>query len=61
MHDDSLESLEEVVRIMAKHQLGKPFTSRQIADMVVFMKALTGKLPAEYIAELKLPGMVAAG
>ena len=57
MHDGSLETLEEVVRIMAKHQLGKPVTDAQVADMVAFMKKLTGKLPAEYIAEPKLPGM----
>ncbi|MEN8006864.1 MAG: cytochrome c peroxidase [Candidatus Krumholzibacteriota bacterium] len=57
MHDGSLESLEEVVRIMAKHQLGKPVTEAQVADMVAFMKKLTGKLPAEYITEPKLPGM----
>jgi len=57
LHDGSMESLEEVVRIMAKHQLGKPVTDQQVADMVVFMKALTGKLPAEYITEPKLPGM----
>jgi cytochrome c peroxidase len=42
---------------MAKHQLGKPVTDQQVTDMVVFMTALTGKLPAEYIAEPKLPGM----
>lgn len=57
MHDGSIESLEEVVRIMAKHQLGKTVTDQQVIDMVVFMKALTGKLPTEYIAEPKLPGM----
>jgi cytochrome c peroxidase len=57
MHDGSLEFLEEVVRIMAKHQLGKTVTDAQVADMVAFMNALTGKLPAEYIAEPALPGI----
>jgi cytochrome c peroxidase len=57
MHDGSLDSLEEVVRIMAKHQLGKSATDQQVADMVAFMKALTGKPKADYIAEPKLPGM----
>ncbi len=57
LHDGSIESLEEVVRIMAKHQLGKTVTDQQVTDMVVFMKALTGELPAEYIVEPALPGM----
>lgn len=57
MHDGSIESLEEVVRIMAKHQLGKEVTPEQVADMVAFMNALTGKLPTEYIAKPALPGL----
>ena len=57
LHDGSLDSLDEVVRIMAKYQLGKTVTDQQVADILVFMKALTGKLPVEYIAEPTLPGM----
>jgi cytochrome c peroxidase len=57
MHDGSIDSLAEVVRIMVKHQLGKPVTEQQVTDMVVFMKALTGKIDTDYIAEPKLPGM----
>ena len=57
LHDGSLESLEEVVRIMAKHQLGKTVTDQQVTDLVVFMKALTGEIPVEFIAEPELPGM----
>jgi cytochrome c peroxidase len=57
MHDGSVETLEEIVRIMARHQLGKPVTDQQVTDMVVFMEGLTGKLPGEYIAEPELPGM----
>jgi len=57
MHDGSIDSMEELVRIMAKHQLGKPVTDQQIADIVAFMKALTGKVKDDYIAEPKLPGM----
>ena len=57
LHDGSLESLEEVLRIMARYELGKTLTDQQVADMMVFMKVLTGELPAEYIAEPALPGM----
>ena len=57
MHDGSIETLEEVVKIMTKHQLGKTVTDAQVADMVAFMKLLTGKLPVDYIKEPALPGM----
>lgn len=55
LHDGSIGTLEEVVEIMGKHQLGKDLTKQQIADMVVFMKALTGKIPDEYIKMPELP------
>lgn len=57
MHDGSIETLEEVVKVMTKHQLGKTVTDEQVADMVAFMELLTGKLPTEYIKEPALPGM----
>ncbi len=56
LHDGSVESLAEVVEIMARYQLGKTLTAEQTADLVAFMTALTGKLPTEYIAEPELPG-----
>ena len=43
MHDGSIATLEETVRYMAKVQLGRTVTDAQVADMVAFMKALTGK------------------
>ena len=57
MHDGSIDNLEEIVRIMAKHQLGKTVTEQQVADIVAFMNVLTGKVKTDYIAEPKLPGM----
>jgi len=56
LHDGSIETLEETVRIMADYQLGKTLTDQQVADMVAFMKALTGKIDEEYIAKPALPG-----
>lgn len=56
LHDGSIETLEEVVRIMAEYQLGKTVTDQQVADMVAFMKALTGKIDMDYIAAPELPG-----
>jgi cytochrome c peroxidase len=57
LHDGSVVSLEETVRLMARHQLGRTLTDEQVADVVAFLKKLTGKLPTEYIAKPKLPGM----
>jgi cytochrome c peroxidase len=55
LHDGSVTDLAEMVRIMADHQLGKPVTDEDVADIVAFLKALTGELPAEYIAAPTLP------
>jgi len=55
LHDGSIETLDEIVDIMMKHQLGKTATPEQKADMIAFMTALTGNLPTDYIAEPELP------
>ncbi|MCC7390289.1 MAG: c-type cytochrome [Phycisphaerales bacterium] len=55
LHDGSVGSLEEMVTIMAKHQLGKELTTAQVTDMVAFLKSLTGKIPDEYIKRPMLP------
>ena len=41
-HDGSVKTLEEAVRLMAKHQLGKQLTDEQVASIVTFLKSLTG-------------------
>jgi len=55
MHDGETNSLEEMVKIMARYQLGKKVTNTQVADIVTFLNALTGDLPMTYIAEPQLP------
>ncbi len=42
-HDGKVGSLHEAVRQMGEIQLGKVFTKEEEADMVAFLKALTGK------------------
>lgn len=42
-HDGSAASLEEAVRIMARIQLDQELPDKQIADIVAFLGALTGK------------------
>ena len=49
MHDGSINSLAEMVEIMATYQLGRDLTGDQITDIVAFLEALTGELPWDYI------------
>jgi cytochrome c peroxidase len=42
-HDGSVVTLEEAVRIMARIQLDKELPDAQVADIVAFLGALTGK------------------
>ena len=48
IHDGSVADLSEVVRIMGKIQLDKDLTDQQIADIVAFLKTLTGAVPEKY-------------
>ncbi|MEZ4737589.1 MAG: cytochrome c peroxidase [Caldilineaceae bacterium] len=54
-HDGSVETLDQAVRIMVRHQLGKTVTDEEVADVVAFLNALTGELPTDYIAQPVLP------
>ncbi len=44
LHDGSIESLEETVRYMVKHQAAVPVGEEDIKAIIAFLKALTGKL-----------------
>lgn len=55
LHDGSITTLEEMVELMAYHQLNKELTDEQIADIVAFMEALTGEIPWDYIAVPEFP------
>jgi cytochrome c peroxidase len=55
-HDGSQTDLSNVVRLMAKHQLGTTLTDEEVGDIVAFLKSLTGELPpASLISAPKLP------
>ena len=54
-HDGSIETLEEVVAIMAYHQAGQKLDGNQVADVVAFLGSLTGEVDATYIARPELP------
>lgn len=44
LHDGSIDTLEEVVSIMAKHQLGLRLSDNETADIVKFLQSLNGNL-----------------
>jgi len=50
-HDGSVASLDSAIRMMGRHQLGRELTESQVRDIHAWLNALTGALPAAYIAE----------
>lgn len=54
-HDGSFDRLEATVQAMAYHQLGKDLPEKDVADIVAFLKSLTGEIPQEYIKKPALP------
>ncbi|MEQ9501743.1 MAG: cytochrome c peroxidase [Deltaproteobacteria bacterium] len=48
-HDGSVETLDEAVRLMAKHQLDTEMTDREVEEVVAFLEALNGEAPAELV------------
>lgn len=54
-HDGSVASLQTAIRLMARHQLNVEFDNERIASIHTWLGALTGELPAAYIAEPQLP------
>ena len=56
-HDGSVDSLEEAVRIMAQAQLGQNLDDREVKDIVVFLKSLTGKIPAQALQKPEIPSI----
>jgi len=56
LHDGSIDSLEKMVSIMAKHQTPQgALTKKGLKQLVAFLESLTGEIPVEYIAEPELP------
>ena len=55
LHDGSVKTIEEMVKMMAEYQLAKALTDEEVASIVTFLKALKGDIPKEYVTEPKLP------
>lgn len=52
MHNGSVKSLDEAVRVMGATQLDKKLTDRQVQDIVVFLESLTGPFPDQVMPHL---------
>ncbi len=51
-HNGSVATLEEAVRVMAKTQLNKELDVSQLADIVAFLKTLSGEFPEQTVPVL---------
>ena len=54
-HDGSLATLDEVVVIMARHQLGRELEPGQVTALVAFIGSLSGTPDPAYVAKPELP------
>jgi cytochrome c peroxidase len=54
-HDGKTATLEAAVRDMGEYQLGRTLSDKEVGQIVVFLRTLTGKLPTDYIKEPALP------
>lgn len=46
LHGGTIETLEDIVGVMALHQLGRPMRTAEIEKIVMFLKTLTGEKPS---------------
>jgi cytochrome c peroxidase len=54
-HDGSKKTLDDTIRTMARHQLGRTLTHEQVESIRSFLASLTGEVDTEYIAMPELP------
>lgn len=54
-HDGSVATLEQAVRLMGRHQLGKRLDAQTVDSIVTFLRALTARPDPELIAQPSLP------
>jgi cytochrome c peroxidase len=55
LHDGSVADLPEIVRLMAKHQLGKDLAKSDVDAIVAFLGALEGRVDAAYVKKPQMP------
>ncbi len=54
-HNGQVETLEEAVRLMAYHQLGRELSESESEAIIAFLGSLTGTVDTAYIARPELP------
>ncbi len=54
-HNGKVGTLDQAVAQMADYQLDKQLSADEVSSIVVFLKSLTGDLPAQYIQKPELP------
>lgn len=54
-HDGKVATLDDAVRLMAEHQLGRSLTDAQVGEIKAFLASLKGEIPAGYVAPPALP------
>jgi len=54
-HDGSAATLEQAVRMMARHQLGIDLADDEVREVIAWLGSLTGEIPKDYIAKPVLP------
>ncbi|MEZ5069371.1 MAG: cytochrome-c peroxidase, partial [Bacteroidia bacterium] len=52
MHNGSVKTMEEAVKVMAKTQLDQELNPEQVADIVAFLETLTGEFPQQIMPRL---------
>lgn len=55
LHDGSVKTLADMVKMMASHQLGKELSEDEVASIITFLGALKGEIPADFVAKPELP------
>lgn len=55
LHDGSVTKLDDMVKKMAEHQLGRKLSDEDTQSIVTFLKSLKGDLPKDLIARPDLP------
>ncbi|MDH5229485.1 MAG: cytochrome-c peroxidase [Gammaproteobacteria bacterium] len=51
-HNGKVETLSEAIRVMAKTQLNKDLSNKQVADIEAFLHSLTGEFPVQTFPRL---------
>jgi cytochrome c peroxidase len=55
LHDGSVATLDEAIKLMGRHELGREIADAEATSIATWLKALTGDVPTDLIAESKIP------